>query len=184
MFINFWAHAGNTRVKLFKQYALVSPTLASMSSEALEPFKVISDMRSCSMLHSDVVPHHLLARIAQDLDQDRGCGLGRAQHMVQCLSQAILAEHKDKVNGHQGTVSLIQRQEGSSCWKLDDLGVAEQVYLCTGSHPRDSSVVGYVNPKARNLSLDDVLTPSRLPHIVSDESLLMTSCDLCIDYNC
>ena len=87
--------------------------------------------------------------------------------MVQCLSQAILAEHKDKVNGHKGTVSLIQRQRDSSCWKLDDLGVAEHVYLCTGSHPKDS-VIGYVNPKARNLSLDDVLTPSRLPHLVSD----------------
>ena len=120
-------------------------------------------------------PFCLLFTITQDLDQDRECGLARAQHMVQCLSQAILAEHKDKVNGHQGTVPLIQRQVESSCWKLDDLGVAEQVYLCTGSHPKDSSVIGYVNPKARNLSLDDVLTPSRLPHIVSDESLLVLS---------
>ena len=86
--------------------------------------------------------------------------------MVKSLSHGILAQHKDKVDGHVGIVSLIRRLKDGSCWKLDDLGVAEQVYLCTGSHPKDS-VLEYVNPRARSLNLDDVLIPSRLPNLVS-----------------
>ena len=73
-----------------------------------------------------------------------------------------------QLHSQTGSISRIEQQDGG--WRLDDLALAKEVFLCTGSHPRTETpglTGGSPLPSSlRTLSLDDMLKPSRIPWLV------------------
>ena len=72
-----------------------------------------------------------------------------------------------QLHSQTGSLSRIEQQEGG--WRLDDLALAKEGFLGTGSHPRTDTpgLTGSPLPSTlRTLSLDDMLTPSRIPWLV------------------
>ncbi|GAX84065.1 hypothetical protein CEUSTIGMA_g11489.t1 [Chlamydomonas eustigma] len=133
----------NTKVELFSQYASVSPTLSSVSTSALRPL--------------------------QEMDPEKGCTLVHASNMVSELSAAIQQKYQHLVRCHKGLVSTLQ-QDQAGHWHIDNLAVSKEVYICTGSHPKRQQLhplTGNKSPSPRVLDLDDMLTPSRIPGLVT-----------------
>jgi hypothetical protein len=95
-------------------------------------------------------------------DPDKGCPLNLAATMVKSLTDSIRKADSTRVHCVQKVVKELAFSEGR--WKIDGADECERVYLATGSHPRSLPDTG-----VEELLLDDVLTPTRIPELVTDD---------------
>jgi hypothetical protein len=95
-------------------------------------------------------------------DPDKGCPLNLAATMVKSLTDSIRKADSTRVHCVQKVVKELAFSEGR--WKIDGADECERVYLATGSHPRSFPDTG-----VKELLLDDVLTPTRIPELVTDD---------------
>lgn len=139
----------NTKVALFSKFATECAAFRSIAEE------------SKTLKHLD-----------QDLDQNRGCSLNFASELCKELTDGLLKNERKRLDIHCGSVKTLKYS--SNQWKVfleenkssDNLYyeiITENVFLCTGSRPREyRSSENTKKPSCNTIPLDTALNPTLL----------------------